>query len=319
LQLPNINHHIVKCKTPYTINILNGLVDKNVIESLNAGDMQGALSYINPNNKGTEENIISTLIEKYTKQLTNLQLRLNMTQEYVYDDIREREQECANLTKRIDELRNKVNQIKERVQFSDNCIICYDCIENKTITKCCQNAFCFKCIHMWISKKAMCPICKDRLVGDMLYTVHNNNDANCSNASVISDEEMNEQFDKIKNIEILLKKKKNAKILIFSNFDSTFQNIIPVLQSLSMKFEFIKGNGDQIRATVNRYKSDVLNILLVNSRNYGTGMNLENTTDVIMLHKFDIQLEAQVIGRAQRFGRVEPLNVYYMLHENEIK
>ena len=318
LQLPEVRHHIIKCKTPYTISILNGLVDKNVIESLNAGDMQTALSHINSNNKGSEENIISTLIEKFTKQMTNLQLRLNMTLEYVYDDDREREHEHSILVKRMDDLRAKVTQIKERVHDSNNCIICYDSIETKTITKCCQNSFCFKCIHMWINKKSMCPICKSHLVGDMLYTVYKeDNCAQCS--SKISDDEMNECFDKVKNIEILLKNKKNAKVLIFSNFDTTFQKIIPVLNTLNMKYEFIKGNGDQIRAIVNRYKSDAVNVLLVNSRNYGTGMNLENTTDVIMLHKFDIQLETQIIGRAQRFGRVDPLNVYYMLHENEVK
>jgi SNF2 family DNA or RNA helicase len=38
-----------------------------------------------------------------------------------------------------------------------------------------------------------------------------------------------------------------------------------------------------------------------------------------MFHKFDTQLEQQVIGRAYRMGRELPLNVYYLLHENEIK
>jgi SNF2 family DNA or RNA helicase len=151
----------------------------------------------------------------------------------------------------------------------------------------------------------------------MLYTVAEDS-ANTVN-EVISEDVVNEKFDKLKNLEILLKSKKEAKILIFSNFDNTFHKITPILDKLSVRYEYIKGNGDQIKAVVHRYKSNVLDVLLVNTRNYGTGMNLENTTDIIMLHKLDTQLETQVIGRAHRFGRIGALNVYYLLHENEIK
>ena len=37
-----------------------------------------------------------------------------------------------------------------------------------------------------------------------------------------------------------------------------------------------------------------------------------------MFHKFDANIENQVIGRAQRFGRKESLNIHYLLNQNEI-
>ena len=40
-------------------------------------------------------------------------------------------------------------------------------------------------------------------------------------------------------------------------------------------------------------------------------------SDIIIYHEMNIELETQIIGRAQRIGRSEPLNVYYLLHENE--
>jgi SNF2 family DNA or RNA helicase len=135
----------------------------------------------------------------------------------------------------------------------------------------------------------------------------------------IPEDEVNERFCKFKNLEILLKKKKDAKILIFSNFDNTFHKVIPILNALNIRYDYIKGNGDQIKAIVNRYKNGPIDLLLVNTKNYGTGMNLENTTDIVMFHKFDTQLENQVIGRAQRYGRISSLKVHYLLHENEIK
>jgi hypothetical protein len=37
-----------------------------------------------------------------------------------------------------------------------------------------------------------------------------------------------------------------------------------------------------------------------------------------MFHKFDAEIEKQVIGRAQRCGRTTTLNIHYLLNENEI-
>jgi SNF2 family DNA or RNA helicase len=54
-------------------------------------------------------------------------------------------------------------------------------------------------------------------------------------------------------------------------------------------------------------------------KNYGCGLNIEKTTDIIMFHRFDNQAEQQLIGRAQRMGRTEPLKVHYLLYENEIR
>jgi SNF2 family DNA or RNA helicase len=69
---------------------------------------------------------------------------------------------------------------------------------------------------------------------------------------------------------------------------------------------------------MNRYKREEVNLLAINSRFYGSGLNLENTTDIIMFHKFDSEVEKQVIGRAQRMGREKALKVWYLLYDNEI-
>lgn len=319
ITLPAIMSNIIRCKTPHSINILHGIVDKNIIDSLNAGDVERAISYINPNNKNTEENIVSMLIEKYNKQLTNYNLRLTMTNDYVYDTDEEKAAEIASITKKIDEINSKISMITSRIHDNDVCSICYDEIENKTITKCCQNPFCFKCIHIWLSKRAVCPLCKDRMTGTDMYVISENaGPSKIIEEEMIDENEFSEKWEKAKNFEILIKKKKGAKMLVFSNYESTFTNIIPVLQRNGVRYDFIKGNGAQINAIVNRYMGNQLDVLLVNARYYATGMNLENTSDIVMFHKFETQMEQQVIGRAHRFGRTEPLNVHYLLHANEI-
>ena len=56
---------------------------------------------------------------------------------------------------------------------------------------------------------------------------------------------------------------------------------------------------------------------MLNAVNYGSGLNLQSATDIIIYHELNNELETQVIGRAQRLGRKEGLNVYYLFHENE--
>ena len=322
ITLPEIITNIIKSKTPHTINILNGIVDKNIIECLNAGDIDRAITHINSNNKGTEENIISMMIDKYNNLLTNQKLRLSMTVNYMYDNEEERATEIANIQKKIDELNNKIKLISDRIESSDICSICFDDIDNKSITKCCQNSFCFRCIHIWLSKKAICPLCKTNVSDTDIFVVDKSNTnivIQPTEEEMLDQSEFNENFDKWKNFDILLNKKKGAsKMLIFSNYDNTFVNVIPLLNKHQIKWDFIKGNGATINNIVTKYKGTQLDVLLVNARHYATGMNLENTTDIVMFHKFETQMEQQVIGRAHRYGRTDPLNVHYLLYENEL-
>ena len=58
-------------------------------------------------------------------------------------------------------------------------------------------------------------------------------------------------------------------------------------------------------------------VLLADSSMYGCGMNFENTTDIIFIHKINPEMEKQVIGRAQRPGRVGVLNIHRLVHPNE--
>lgn len=323
IRLPPVKRNVVMCKTPATIRVLNGIADRTVIECLNANDIQGAISHINPTHKSSEANIIDVLITKYTKQLSNLELRLVHTQEYLYETEAERQNEIDKVTKKIQEVKHSIDMIKKRIMETDTCIICYDDISNKTITPCCQNSFCFKCITSWLTKnKASCPLCKKHMNIDDLYVICNEGAGTLSQDVVtkakVDHNALSNQWDKYKNLKILLRNRKpNSKFLIFSNYDYSFVNIYDILNEENIGYEHLKGNGNVVKCTVDRYKNGVIDVLLVNSSHYGSGLNLENTTDIVMFHKFDTEIEKQVIGRADRYGRTHELNVWYLLYDSE--
>ena len=67
------------------------------------------------------------------------------------------------------------------------------------------------------------------------------------------------------------------------------------------------------------YKNGDLDILLLNSEFCASGINLENSTDIVIYHAMNKDKTTQVIGRGQRPGRNGVLNVWKLCHENELQ
>ena len=52
---------------------------------------------------------------------------------------------------------------------------------------------------------------------------------------------------------------------------------------------------------------------MLNAKYYGSGLNLQMTTDLIMYHKMDKNTKIQIIGRAQQVGRNSQLIIHKLL------
>lgn len=319
-ELPPCKNSFIKCKTPHSIKLLSGLVDKNIIACLNAGDKEGALNLISSTHKSNQDGIVQALVSKYNRQISNLKLKSQIALDYQYTNQRERN---GDYQEKINCLQNKIDQIESRIRNDVMCPICLQDFDNQSVTQCCKNSYCFTCINQWLKRNQSCPCCKEKLHSSELYIIDNNLEN-----TIISDYDqdhskisINNDNDKLHNLELLLRDSKNCnkKILIFSCYDGSFRDIIPTLHKLDFNWSFLKGNSTQISSYVRRYKTGNLDILLINAKNYGSGLNLENTTDLIMFHKFDTQAQQQIVGRAYRPGRTQPLNVHYLLYDNELQ
>jgi hypothetical protein len=55
----------------------------------------------------------------------------------------------------------------------------------------------------------------------------------------------------------------------------------------------------------------------MNSMQAGAGMDLKSATHIVLMHVMKKEEEKQIIGRAIRLGRTEPLNLVRLLHDNE--
>ena len=148
-----------------------------------------------------------------------------------------------------------------------------------------------------MSVKNQCPVCRSEINSNNILFVNENENDN-------GNRKKEKRLNKFDQLEILLNSfHENDKVLIFSQFDNTFVRIEHICNSLKKKFSYIKGTAPTIQNIVDHYYHKDLNILLLNAKNYATGMNLENTNHIILFHKMNSDIEVQIIGRANRLNR----------------
>jgi hypothetical protein len=306
--LPEINYITIRCHTPEQYKIINKYVNRSIIDMLNAGNMEEAITKLNCNIR-TTDNILDVLTNKLKKDLHNKKLELEYETNIIPSNMTEHNEKLKSIEMSIDKLIMKINDLTERIkQYKESsCPICYEDIETPIITYCCNNSFCIMCL----TKCTQCPFCRKEIKYNECTIIN-------ESATKNFEKQIKKKLCNKNDILIsIIKNKPNGKFIIFSNYDNTFINIEHLLKENNITHSKIIGTNRTINNTITKYKNNEIQVLMLNSMNYGSGLNLEMTTDVIIYHQLSLDLEIQVIGRAQRPVRDTSLNVYYLMFENE--
>jgi len=111
-----------------------------------------------------------------------------------------------------------------------------------------------------------------------------------------------------------------GKWIFFSDDDAILDMVGDILKKEDIIFTSMdKGTTESNEKSIHNYKLDAkCQVLFMNSMRDGCGLNLENTTHIVFLHSINPYMLQQVIGRAQRPGRKNTLNIIYLLHKNEV-
>jgi hypothetical protein len=126
-----------------------------------------------------------------------------------------------------------------------------------------------------------------------------------------------------------------SKWIIFNDNQNALFDTQNILKAYDISCGLIDGgNADAISNAIKAYKegwtheikdasgnkqtiTEHYQVLLLNATTEGAGMNLENTSHMLFMHATNSRLVEQVIGRAQRFGRVGQLLIIGMFNNNE--
>lgn len=308
IQLPKINKISIACKTPAEINIFANVIPKQIIEMINAGNNDDAIKTLNCN-VDTKENIFEIVTRKISESIKNKEIELEATNKKQYSGVRKIEQEKLKkeITTNITSLNNKLKGIKEKIYDMNDeiCPICLNDFEQPAIADCCNQTFDFECLMLSMDAKHLCPCCNKNITADNIHVIGEKK------------HKQHAKEDKLTTLISIIKNKKNGKFLVFSGYQNTFKNIIEELKKEKIMHDVLSGTQKQINSKLEKFKSGKIQVLMLNARNFGAGLNLEMATDLVIYHRFSEDLEEQVIGRSQRLGRKDSLNVYYLLHLNE--
>lgn len=121
------------------------------------------------------------------------------------------------------------------------------------------------------------------------------------------------KFRKLQDLILDIHINNKKQTILFTNHAQIYNTLKPFLHQHNILFrELDGGNINSMDSIITSYKNKSFDILLADSSMYSCGMNLENTDNIIFIHKMDENKEKQVIGRAHRYGRKGSLNVYYL-------
>jgi hypothetical protein len=303
-----VNH---KCVNPQIINIIRGHVSRDVEEMISAGNIKGAIESMG--GTSSQGNIIDMITNKLKLDLEEAEFKHRR-----YSSIEGREREAEIWKNRVKEVNDKINAIKTRVTeaLEDDCSICADKLNNAVLVPCCQHIFCGECVINWIKTKQSCPMCRSHLIiSKLVYINDGKDDYKYRSPPKKDDNKILPKPDTIvKIINNQTNKNKNSRFIVFSSYDETFEIIKKVFSEHKISFMELNGHKSTREKKLKLFKDGEYNVIFLNSRFNGAGINLEFVSDIILYHDMNTSLETQVIGRALRIGREGPLYVHNLSH-----
>lgn len=323
ISLPTLVRQNILCRAPVHQQIVSELVPQEIQQLLHAGDTAGAIAAL-----GVKTEDTGSLVEAVTMNLQKELERLRKTYDFKasmeYATAKAKEEALKALEDKMKQKEAAIKSIQERIEGfkQEMCPICYDEPSEAMVTPCCSRVFCGGCILTCLTRNATCPMCRTAISPKGLVKVVSKEDQNqivaagASAAAATKDEDV---LDKKPEALIrLFKANPGGRFLVFSRYDNPFTQMETEIEALGVRVKQLKGNKDAIAATLRAFQGGDLRCLLLNAHYAGAGLNITAATHVILLHAMTHEEEKQILGRAYRLGRTEPLYFYRLLHADEM-
>ena len=284
-------------------NVLHNFVSLSIKTMIEAGNIEGAINAL-----GGEKtsNIIELVKTKKEKELKEIEIKI-IRNKMIYNNLDN--DELKNLLLKQNNIEIQITDISRKYNdmLKDSCSICFNKLISPIFEQNCQNMFCGECFLTWLNKNNTCPLCRTQIdIKKLVYIKSEDN----------KEDEIEKVYTKEEKIIDIIKNNKDGKFLIFSEYDKSFFPICNILKENKIKFLEIKGSSDTREKNLELFKNGDINVIFLNSKTNGAGINLQEATDIILYHEMNSHDKNQILGRANRIGRKVSLNVHNLLVKN---
>jgi hypothetical protein len=297
--MPQTNYIDYYCFQPI-LKIIDGMVNPVITKLIESGNISGAIDALGGSKT---KNIIELVKNKKQEEIEIIKSKLNI------HNIRKNNQRIEHYNKILVKLENELNTIEDRFKNILNeyqCHICLNNVSNIVMEPNCQNLFCGECLLKWLNNNNTCPLCRNNVnLSELIYIDNNETKIDQQLSSKI--------LLKTEQIIDIIKSNKKGRFLIFSDFEGSFKPICQILNDNNINFLILKGDVLQRTSIIDTYKNNIVNVIFINSSKDCAGINLPETTDIILYHQMSDNNKSQIISRAERIGRTEVLNIHQLL------
>jgi hypothetical protein len=329
LQLLPSLERIIKCRSSIILNIFDGIINQEVKDMLLAEDIQGVVNYLGITSVNNQD-IVNVICSNMEKDLENAKLMYRAKEQMHYLNEQAKIESLQKAQEKITAIEGKINGVKQRIIESNIDPIMFVEIDNPVITACCNNKFDLESITNYYDFQLKqtgrsiginCPLCRKPLdLKKLMYIGESKVGKIEGGFGGIAVSWITEEHTKIENLEKILCSEigKDKRILIFSEHEGNFDCYLKAFAKAGRNnLSAVKGSISHITTLLGKFNSGEIPNLFLNAKYCGSGLNLEKTDVVIIMHKMTQDNIKQVIGRAQRIGRQGQLKVFFFYAENE--
>jgi SNF2 family DNA or RNA helicase len=311
ISAPPIYNSTIICRAPRHAALVNELVSPEIQMALNADDMETVFTHLGIN-KTTTDSLLEAVTCMQQKELQRLKSILLFKSSLDYSTPQAKEEAIKTLEAKITKITDQINTLRKRMNENKVCYICFEDISGKEmVVPCCHNVFCPKCILTSMTYRPTCPFCRANINPSALTYIG-------SGIQLAAVDDGPVLLTKTEQLLHLLVSQPDSKFIVFSRYDNPFLSIKNKLEEHNISVTIVNGNKDHIHNIQMKFRDGEFRVLLLNSTNFCSGMNLESATHVILYHSgMSYTEEEQVIGRAYRMGRTMPLHVVRLMNEGE--
>jgi len=325
--LPSLER-VIKCRSSIILNIFDGIINQEVKDMLLAEDIQGVVNYLGITSVNNQD-IVNVICSNMEKDLENAKLMYRAKEQMHYLNDQAKSESLQKAQEKITAIEAKISGVKQRIIESNIDPIMFVEIENPVITACCNNKFDLESITNYYDFQLKntgrsiginCPLCRKPLDLKKLIYIGESKRGKKEGGETSVTSWISEEHTKIENLEKLLCDEitKDKRILIFSEHEGNFDCYSKAFaKSGRNNLSAVKGSICHISNLLGKFNSGEIPCLFLNAKYCGSGLNLEKTDIVIIMHKMSQDNIKQVIGRAQRIGRQGQLEVFFLYAENE--
>ena len=301
-KMPETFHYYHKCYQPI-YNLIHTFVSSHIKNMIEAGNIEGAILELGGNKTS---NIVELVMQQKKNDILEIDTKIQLyTLRNDEEKINELHIKKAKISTQIKELDEKFKNM-----LNSPCNICYEELKDPVLEFNCQNLFCGECLLKWLQQKNTCPLCRISIDTKDLIYIDNKEDNKEDNNIIIKKKE--KTLTKPEKIIDIINNNKEGKFLIFSDHDGSFNSISEVFKEYNISCVQIRGNVRTTENNLNSFKHGDTQVVFLNSRYNGAGLNLQEATDIILYNEMNFNTETQIIGRANRIGRKIPLNVHHL-------